>query len=246
MVATTQGAFIDNRPKMPRVSCAHYDQRVGAFTEEECTMMEDMEATPTDFFCQTTWQNLSQTNKPAQPGQPDLTQPGPTGQHKQCLNKTECVSTSQAGEGKGDRRDVHFCCCHGDLCNKEFQWAPAAPPPPAPEPPALAPAPSTLTLLLYTLVPLLVLAVIVGAVAYVYQHRKQARFSSLSSLGEDAPASPPTPTLTKRPVELLEIKARGRFGAVWRGQAGKDMVAVKIFPLQDKQSWFAEQEVYSP
>merc|ERR1719319_1599122 len=119
MVATTQGAHYDNRPKMPRVSCAHYDQRVGAFTEEECTMMEDMEATPTDFFCQTTWQNLSQTNKPAQPGQPDLTQPGPTGhpsqlkvlrqscipvyslhdgpagQHKQCLNKAECVSTSQ-------------------------------------------------------------------------------------------------------------------------------------------------------
>jgi serine/threonine protein kinase len=46
-------------------------------------------------------------------------------------------------------------------------------------------------------------------------------------------------------VELLEIKARGRFGAVWKGQAGKDMVAVKIFPLQDKQSWFAEQEIYN-
>merc|ERR1719319_303101 len=74
MVATTQGAFIDNRPKMPRVSCAHYDQRVGAFTEEECTMMEDMEAVPTDFFCQTTWQNLSQTSQTspsqAQPATP--------------------------------------------------------------------------------------------------------------------------------------------------------------------------------
>ena len=70
-----------------------------------------------------------------------------------------------------------------------------------------------------------------------------------------------------RPVELLEIKARGRFGAVWKGQVwysvfvdlqkrkiftnkpaiqvGKEMVAVKIFPLQDKQSWFAEQEIYN-
>ena len=85
-----------------------------------------------------------------------------------------------------------------------------------------------------------------------------------------------------RPVELLEIKARGRFGAVWKGQVGasnyylnflqyakcniqyatcnmhfaeyickkhvqvgKEMVAVKIFPLQDKQSWFAEHEIYN-
>ena len=44
---------------------------------------------------------------------------------------------------------------------------------------------------------------------------------------------------------MLEIKARGRFGAVWKGHLGEDQVAVKIFPLQDKQSWFAEQEIYS-
>ena len=28
-------------------------------------------------------------------------------------------------------------------------------------------------------------------------------------------------------------------------QVGKEMVAVKIFPLQDKQSWFAEHEIYN-
>ena len=28
-------------------------------------------------------------------------------------------------------------------------------------------------------------------------------------------------------------------------QVAKEMVAVKIFPLQDKQSWFAEQEIYN-
>ena len=48
-----------------------------------------------------------------------------------------------------------------------------------------------------------------------------------------------------RPIQLLEIKARGRFGAVWKGQLGEEQVAVKIFPLQDKQSWFAEQEIYN-
>jgi len=43
---------------------------------------------------------------------------------------------------------------------------------------------------------------------------------------------PPSPTLTVSPVQLIEIKARGRFGAVWKGQLKTETVAVKIFPLQ--------------
>ena len=48
-----------------------------------------------------------------------------------------------------------------------------------------------------------------------------------------------------RDIELLEIKARGRFGAVWKGRFKNEMVADKIFPLQDKNSWYAEQEIYN-
>lgn len=36
-------------------------------------------------------------------------------------------------------------------------------------------------------------------------------------------------------MQLIEIKARGRFGAVWKGQLKTDTVAVKIFPLQVKE-----------
>ena len=43
---------------------------------------------------------------------------------------------------------------------------------------------------------------------------------------------PPSPTLNVSPVQLIEIKARGRFGAVWKGQLKTETVAVKIFPLQ--------------
>lgn len=43
---------------------------------------------------------------------------------------------------------------------------------------------------------------------------------------------PPSPNLTMSPVQLIEIKARGRFGAVWKGQLKTETVAVKIFPLQ--------------
>ena len=57
--------------------------------------------------------------------------------------------------------------------------------------------------------------------------------------------SPSHLNMTQRNIELMEIKARGRFGAVWKGKFGYDMVAVKIFPLQDKNSWYAEQEIYN-
>lgn len=47
-----------------------------------------------------------------------------------------------------------------------------------------------------------------------------------------------------RPIHLIEQKARGRFGAVWRAQLKSEEVAVKIFPLQDKDSWQSEQEIF--
>ena len=46
-------------------------------------------------------------------------------------------------------------------------------------------------------------------------------------------------------VQLIELRARGRFGCVWKAQLLTDYVAVKIFPLQDKQSWLTEQEIYN-
>lgn len=43
---------------------------------------------------------------------------------------------------------------------------------------------------------------------------------------------PPSPVLGQKPLQLLEIKARGRFGCVWKAQLLSDYVAVKIFPIQ--------------
>jgi len=54
---------------------------------------------------------------------------------------------------------------------------------------------------------------------------------------EPHPLPPPSPLLGLRPIQLLEIKARGRFGAVWKAQYKSDTVAVKIFPIQVR-TWF--------
>lgn len=47
---------------------------------------------------------------------------------------------------------------------------------------------------------------------------------------------PSSPFLDTRPIQLIEIKARGRFGAVWKGQLKGDDIAVKIFPVQVRQN----------
>ncbi|KAG9349136.1 hypothetical protein JZ751_029456 [Albula glossodonta] len=66
-----------------------------------------------------------------------------------------------------------------------------------------------------------------------------------SSSSRDPGPTPPSPLLGQKPLQLLEIKARGRFGCVWKAQLLNDYVAVKIFPIQDKQSWQNEYEIYS-
>lgn len=53
-----------------------------------------------------------------------------------------------------------------------------------------------------------------------------------AGLPQDPGPPPPSPLVGLKPLQLLEIKARGRFGCVWKAQLMNDFVAVKIFPLQ--------------
>lgn len=49
---------------------------------------------------------------------------------------------------------------------------------------------------------------------------------------QDPGPSPPSPLMGHKPLQLIEVKARGRFGCVWKAQLLNDYVAVKIFPIQ--------------
>lgn len=198
----------------------------------------------TEAFCYTVWQNGTGGSGGAGGTAWSIKRQGCLFNHgssqDHCRNRSRCVEDS-AGSNKH-----MFCCCRGNNCNRDFRWEPL--PPETTPPPSLTAAgqqPSArFYLILYSVVPVLVVVVVGLAGAYIYRQRKSSQFSSLSQ-SDDGPISPPTPTLTRRPIQLLEIKARGRFGAVWKGQLGEELVAVKIFPLQDKQSWFAEQEIYN-
>lgn len=52
---------------------------------------------------------------------------------------------------------------------------------------------------------------------------------------QDPGPAPPSPLVGLKPLQLLEIKARGRFGCVWKAQLMSEYVAVKIFPIQVRE-----------
>lgn len=109
----------------------------------------------------------------------------------------------------------------------------------------------TKAVIAYTLTPLFLLFAILVACYFLYRRRKGSSFAELAS-GEPSLSRPPSAGAGMEneglglvgQVTLCEVRARGRFGAVWRAKLGQSDVAVKVFPLQDKQSWLAEQEIY--
>jgi len=58
-----------------------------------------------------------------------------------------------------------------------------------------------------------------------------AHVVSMVALQDPGPL-PPSPLLGQKSLQLLEIKARGRFGCVWKARLLGEYVAVKIFPVQ--------------
>ncbi|XP_059487863.1 activin receptor type-2A isoform X2 [Neocloeon triangulifer] len=163
-----------------------------------------------------------------------------------CYDKSTCVARGKSGD-----KDLYFCCCEGDLCNKEFIYTPR----PTNEPTVLAPHDAALenpsSQIIFSVgLGVVIVALIVLGVFATYRCRKMRSFNQLIENDIQLPTHdpnpiPPSPAAGLRPIQLLEIKARGRFGAVWKAQYKSDaIVAVKIFPIQDKQSWITEQEIF--
>ena len=219
----TECRVVDTKNK--RTSCNIYDASSGTVSSRFCdTLPEHVnhyyhDVKKTEYFCHTVWFNVSD------PGQVTGYRIKVLRQqcinnlgdgHNSCRDKVACVDVSDgrpphssAGETSVSKRILH-CCCSQDNCNKDYHWSPAPQPETVTEPPVVtAPAHlSTWFLLLYTLVPLIVLSVIGAALYYVYYQRKNAQFGQLPNIDDTVDSAHPNSP------SLLEIKARGRFGAV--------------------------------
>ncbi|XP_066956058.1 activin receptor type-2A-like [Macrobrachium rosenbergii] len=156
----------------------------------------------------------------------------------------ECISRQTVSSLQGDKNHI-FCCCSGNYCNRNFSWIPAE------EVPVVSTTTPTTTedpdivvkTVCWTLGTLIGLVVIVIFGFYFYRKRKMANFNELPTI-ESTALVPPSPPMGLRPIQLKEVKARGRFGAVWKANLHNEVVAVKIFPVQDKNSWVVEKEVF--
>ncbi|XP_066993322.1 activin receptor type-2A isoform X2 [Anabrus simplex] len=158
------------------------------------------------------------------------------------VNNIECYDQRKCVENREPKKELLFCCCEGDMCNQNFTWEPQPADPPK-KPTHPSDSHNVFKLLLYTLVPCFVIACLVAVLYWLYRQRKLAYFNEVPTI-EPHPLPQRSPVLGLRSIQLLEIKARGRFGAVWKAQYKSETVAVKIFPIQDKQSWISEYEIF--
>ncbi|XP_022256722.1 activin receptor type-2A-like [Limulus polyphemus] len=166
-------------------------------------------------------------------------------------NRHDCTAGSTCTETQKDPNiKLLFCCCEGDMCNNNMI---RTDPPEvltseatvsfSTSVPLSVPGNHVLNTFLYTLVPLLGITLVLIVAYWVYRHHKMAYFNEVPTI-DPSPLPPPSPPLGLKPVQLLEVKAQGRFGAVWKAQMLNEFVAVKIHPPQDKNSWQVEKEIF--
>uniref|UniRef100_UPI0035902707 activin receptor type-2A n=1 Tax=Myxine glutinosa TaxID=7769 RepID=UPI0035902707 len=157
-----------------------------------------------------------------------------------CYDRTDCVETSE-------NPSVYFCCCDGNSCNVKFRYEPFYRPRTEPPTGALPDAPFQVTrVLLSSGVPLLIVSVVILLLFWFYrQHGMTYLHHAVSTQEQDPDATPASPLLGLKPLQLLELRAHGHYGTVWKAQMLNQLVAVKVFPLGNKNSWQNEMDVFS-
>nr|XP_032802298.1 activin receptor type-2B-like isoform X2 [Petromyzon marinus] len=211
--------------------CVYYNGSLGwdgeaAVASELCDGERDKRQ-----HCYATWRNSSGTVR--------LERRGCWLDDFNCYDRTECVETTE-------NPMVFFCCCNGDFCNGNFKYQPsfqlpiegaALLSPDSKKPPE----PSQLgNVLLYTMVPLLGVSLLLLLAFWLYRHHGLPYAHH-----EDVEAAPASPLLGLKPLQLLELQARGRFGCVYRAQLPGQEVAVKVFPPEHKASWQNEVAMFT-
>lgn len=87
------------------------------------------------------------------------------------------------------------------------------------------------TVLACSLGPVVGMAGLLLAAWWVWQRRK-LHHAPFAQVPTAEPTPLPSPLVPPRSLQLIEVKAQGRFGAVWKARYGSQYVAVKIFPPQ--------------
>ena len=146
---------------------------------------------------------------------------------------------------------LNFCCCSSNLCNWNATIrTPSSSPIPPTEANFSTPYPDGMKCDAYILVSAAsCLLIVFGAVlVFWYVHRPNRRHELIVPIPGEPTEIVTVPSQSIGLVHSLEEKAKGKFGSVYKGQLGHGEpvkhVAVKVFPLQDRESWRHECEIY--
>lgn len=180
-----------------------------------------------------------------------------------CLQQ-QCVSTSTAGT------HMYFCCCYGDLCNKNvtinesiievcsickilfyfilkflfYLQAMKSDLSSETEIPELKNSKS------FWISPILIICtpiglIVIATVIFLFSCKKPIKPGP-----ETAPLAPSGPGYSSNLQNVDNLKVcsmigQGKYGTVWKGMINEQTVAVKIFPAQHKQYFINERNIYS-
>ncbi|XP_023293236.2 activin receptor type-2A [Lucilia cuprina] len=221
-------------PPDHNVDCEHYDEKE-CMTRGDCaTKIEhckfDSDKPPS---CYVLWSRDEMT------GEDHIKMKGCFSQTPEC-NQTECVTSSEPR--KNNMNLLHFCCCKQSMCNTAQKWEPTTTEATTQVPKEKTPENTDFIYIVICSVILAILITITGIGLFLYRRRKQANFNEIPT--NEAEITNSSPLLSNRPIQLLELKASGRFGDVWQAKLHNQDVAVKIFRMQEKESWNTELEIY--
>lgn len=218
------------QPTTTEIKCEHYDaSKCEKNDVQSCTTIEACQGDEKPNHCFVLWrEDLS--------GNVTVAMKGCFTENQIC-NQTECIDANSANS----KKNMKFCCCTGDLCNKNHMWIPVTTEFPEFETPVPSEKSGETLILVLIVITIVTTALCICTASIIYKNRRSA-FNQIPT--NDDPVSNLDAELELLSIKLLEIKARGRYGIVWKAQMIPEDVAVKIFPMQDKQSWLTEQEIF--
>uniref|UniRef100_A0A915IQH7 Serine/threonine-protein kinase receptor n=1 Tax=Romanomermis culicivorax TaxID=13658 RepID=A0A915IQH7_ROMCU len=178
--------------------------------------------------------------------------------HKGCWNvhaancqRDECEATGLSST-KEQGQETYFCCCESSGCNahialsttRKFSESSFT----VPSSTTSRPSSSEISLLsMLTLIfGIFIFAVLIIVLYFIYR-RLKIRYNDGES-GEEKAKLPSFNESSHQQImfEVKSLISRGRFGSVYQATLENcDLVAVKIFPVSEQDSWIQEQDIYN-
>lgn len=178
--------------------------------------------------------------------------------HKGCWNahapdcrRGECEAAGPSST-KEQGQETYFCCCEGSGCNahialatrEKFSASSTA------IPPSTTTSPSSSEISLFSMLTLIfgifIFAMLI-IVLYFFYRRSKIRYSDRKS-GKEKGKLPFCNESSNQQIkfEVKSLISRGRFGSVYQATLENgDLVAVKVFPASDQDSWIQEHDIYN-